>query len=100
LRFTVYRQGFFKTKWLFFRQPDALIQSYIYCSSIQSLLTPTIVVPKLASLRKSAKRDRLGTLHCMKEGGGGDREVRVMVGLDTGFMALDSIYAYICILYT
>jgi len=57
------------------------------------------VVPKLASLWKSAKHDRLGALHWRKAERS-DWEVRVRVGLDTGFMALDSIYAYICIIYT
>jgi len=52
------------------------------------------VVPKLASLRKSAKRDRLGALHWRKAERI-DRDVRVRVGLDTGFMALHSIYVYL-----
>jgi len=63
--------AFIYTKWLLFRQS----------------------FPKLASLRKNAKRDRLGALHWRKAEHN-DQEVRVRVGLDTGFMALDSIYAY------
>jgi len=39
---------------------------------------------------------RLSEGFTLKEGS--DREVRVRVGLDTGFMALDSIYVYICII--
>jgi len=55
------------------------------------------IVPKLASLQKSAKRDCLGALH-RRKAECSDQKVRVRIGLDTGFMALDSIYVYICII--
>jgi len=51
------------------------------------------------SLPKSAKHNRLGALHWRKVEWS-DWKVRVRVGLDIGFMALDSIHIAISVLYT
>jgi len=84
--------GFKTFKCVIFSKYEVTIVPAAGCTYPELLFRQSF--PKLASLRKSAKHNRLGALHWRKAERS-DREVRVRFGLDTGFMALDSIYAYI-----